>query len=105
MSWAGRVQEEVERQGHELRALRQDMEKSHAALWTEVDTCKRATQDGLIQLRALIPDTQKPITEALRKMSAQVTSMTEDWGKDVTRLMSLSQMIGSWRNHHHPPCL
>ena len=28
-------------------------------------------------------------------MSTQVTHMTEDWGKDVTRLMSLSQQSES----------
>ena len=48
-------------------------------------------QAGLTQLRALIPDTQKPLQEALRAVSSQVTSMSEGWGKDVTRLMSLSQ--------------
>ena len=32
VAWAGRVQEELGRQGHELRALRRDLEKSHAAV-------------------------------------------------------------------------
>ena len=91
VAWAGWVQVELGRQGHELRALRRDLEKSHAAVLEEVEKCKRETRDGLVHLRALIPETQKPITEALRKVSTQVTGMTEDWGKDVTRLMSMTQ--------------
>ena len=80
----------MERQGRELKALRRDLQESSVALLEEVEYCKRETQNGLIQLLALILDTQKPLQEALCRMSSQVTSMTEGWGKDVTRLMSLT---------------
>ena len=66
VTWAERVQGEVERQGRELMALKGELQESSAALLTEVENCKRETQSGLIQLRALIPDTQKPLQEALR---------------------------------------
>ena len=91
VDWAGWVQGEVERQGRELTALKNDLQESSAALLAEVDHCKREMHNDLVRLRALIPDTQKPLQEALRQLSAQVTGMSEDWGKDVTRLMSLSQ--------------
>ena len=91
VTWVERVQGEMDRQGRELTALKRELQDSSAALSAEVETCKRETHNGLIQLRALIPDTQKPLQEALRKMSTQVTSMIEGLGKDVTRLMSLSQ--------------
>ena len=41
VDWAGRVQEEVERQGRELTALKRDCQESHATLLAEVDICKR----------------------------------------------------------------
>ena len=91
MDWAGKVQGEVERQGRELLALKNDIQASGAALLAEVDQCKRGMNNDLVRLRALIPDTQKPLQEALHKLSAQVTGMSADWGKDITRLMSLSQ--------------
>lgn len=91
VSWAERVQGEVERQGRELTALKQDLQDSSAALLAEVEHCKKEIQNGLVRLRMLIPDTQKPLQEALRQLSSQVTAMSADWGKDVTRLMSLSQ--------------
>ena len=66
MSWAGKVQEEVERQGRELTALREDIQASSTGLLAEVDNCKREMQNDLVRLRVLIPDTQKPLKEGLR---------------------------------------
>ena len=65
VDWAGRVQGEVERQGRELTALKNDLQESSAALLAEVDYCKREMHNDLVRLRALIPDTQKPLQEAL----------------------------------------
>ena len=57
MSWAGRVQGEVERQGRELMALKHDLQESSAALLAEVEHCKREMQNNLVRVHALIPDT------------------------------------------------
>ena len=85
------MQGEVERQGQELMAPKDDIQASGAALLAEVDQCKREMNNDLVRLRALIPDMQKPLQDALHQLSAQVTGMSADWGKDVTRLVSLSQ--------------
>ena len=70
VAWAGRVQGEVERQGHELTSLKREMQESSAALLAEVENCRREMQTGLTHLRALISDTQKPLQEALRTVSS-----------------------------------
>ena len=67
VDWAGRVQGEVERQGRELTTLKNDLQKSSAALLAKVDRCKREMHTDLVGFRALILDTQKPLQEALHR--------------------------------------
>ena len=91
VSWAGRVQGEVERQGREWVSLKRELQVVKAELTAEVGKCKRELNTDLTRLRALIPEMQKPLQEALRKLSSQLTGMSEDWGKDITRILALSQ--------------
>ena len=67
------------------------MQVSQAELLADVQKCRRDLNNDLTRLRALIPETQKPLQEAPRKMSTQVTGMSEEWGKDISRILTLSQ--------------
>ena len=56
-TWAGKVQEEVERQGHEIETLRKDMEDSTLELSTRPAKCKGDLDRGLVQVRVLVQET------------------------------------------------
>ena len=58
-TWAGKVQEEVERQGREIETLRKDMEESTSELSTGLAKCKWDLDRGLVQVRVLVQETQK----------------------------------------------
>ena len=91
VSWAGRVQGEGERQGRELTSLKAELRVLTAELSTEVAKCKRDMGNGLMQIRALVHETQAPLQEALRRLSSQVTEMSKEWGKDIAQLLKMSQ--------------
>ena len=52
--------------------------------------CKRELNNDLVRLCALIPEMQKPLQKVLHKLSSQVTSMSEEWGKDIHHILTLS---------------
>ena len=66
VTWAGRVQGEVERQGRELASLKREIQVSKAELTANIQRSKRELNKDLIRLHTLIPKTQKPLQEALR---------------------------------------
>ena len=72
-------------------SLKWELQVSKAELTVAVGKCKQELNNDLVRLRTLIPETQKPLQEALHKLSSQVTSMSEEWGKDIHRILTLSQ--------------
>ena len=61
VSWAGRMQGAVERQGHELMSLKWELQVSKVELMAAVGKCKRELNNDLVHLRTLIHEMQKPL--------------------------------------------
>ena len=79
-TWAGKVQGEVERQGREIETLRKDMEASTSGLSTELAKCKKDMDLGLVQVRALVQETQKQLQKALEKLDSRVLEHAWEMG-------------------------
>ena len=90
-TWAGKVQGEVERQGHEIETLRKHMEASTSGLSAELAKCKKDMDLGLVQVRTLVQETQKQLQKALEKLDSRVLNMHGKWGEDITRILNVSQ--------------
>lgn len=90
-TWAGKVQEEVERQGREITSLRKDMEISISELSIGLAKCRGDMDRGLVQVRVLVQERQKQLQKALERLSGQVTDMSKEWGKDIARILNISK--------------
>ena len=90
-TWAGKVQEEVERQGREITSLRENMETSISDLSAELAGCKKDMDRGLLQVRMLVQETQKQLHTALERLNSRVTDMAGEWGKDISRILTVSK--------------
>ena len=90
-TWAGKVQGEMERQGRELETLRTDMEASTSGLSKKLAQFKKDMDLDLLQVRALIKETQKQLNKTLEVFDSRLGTLTGKWGDDINRLLNMSK--------------
>ena len=45
----------------------------------------------LVQIRTLVHDNQRQLRQELQQLNSQATTMTKDWGNDITRLLGVCE--------------
>ena len=91
VAWADTARQEMGRLGLELRSLRSDVRNVMDMLRGESGKLREDVDRQLVQIRTLVHDNQRQLRQELQQLNSQATTMTKDWGNDITRLLGVCE--------------